>query len=213
MRINEVEKTTGIPKKSIRFYESEGLLSPGRELGNDYRNYGEKEVEMLRRIKLLRQLAVPIDSIRKLQGGSLTLTDCMKAHTRDLRRSMTDLQHISAICQGLAEENITLDGLDTDELGRRMREMEEGGVRFMDPNRDAKRRKMVGPVIAAAIFVVLFGVFLGMILWGNTLEPVPWPLLIVLVLIFVALIVGILLALSQRIREIKKGEEDEALHY
>lgn len=33
MRINEVEKATGVPKKSIRFYEEEGLLTPSREEG------------------------------------------------------------------------------------------------------------------------------------------------------------------------------------
>ena len=30
MKINEVEALVGIPKKNIRFYESEGLLKPER---------------------------------------------------------------------------------------------------------------------------------------------------------------------------------------
>ena len=30
MRINEVERLVGITKRNIRFYEKEGLLSPGR---------------------------------------------------------------------------------------------------------------------------------------------------------------------------------------
>ena len=59
MKINEVEALVGITKKNIRFYEAEGLLTPRRNSENGYRDYGEVEVETLRRIKLLRKLAFP----------------------------------------------------------------------------------------------------------------------------------------------------------
>lgn len=213
MRINEVEKATGVPKKSIRFYESEGLLCPTREVGNDYRTYGEAEVQRLRQIKLLRRLAVPIESIRLLLSGSLTLHACMETHEAALARNITDLSHITALCRGIAEDGGSLPELDTAALERKMLELEQGGIRFMDAKQDTKRKKMVGPIIAAAVFVVLFGVFLGMVLWSASVEPVPLPFLIVMVLLFAAMIVGVLLALSQRIKEIQGGEEDEALHY
>ena len=41
MKINEVEALVGIPKKNIRFYESEGLLKPERS-SNGYRDYSEE---------------------------------------------------------------------------------------------------------------------------------------------------------------------------
>ena len=50
MKINEVEALVGITRKNIRFYEAEGLLSPRRNSQNGYRDYGETEVEVLRRI-------------------------------------------------------------------------------------------------------------------------------------------------------------------
>lgn len=37
MRINEVERRVGVTKKNIRFYEEEGLLKPGRNAENGYR--------------------------------------------------------------------------------------------------------------------------------------------------------------------------------
>ena len=37
MKINEVEAAVGVTKKNIRFYEEEGLITPGREPGNGYR--------------------------------------------------------------------------------------------------------------------------------------------------------------------------------
>ena len=44
----------GITKKNIRFYEAEGLLTPRRNSENGYRDYGEAEVAVLRRIKLMQ---------------------------------------------------------------------------------------------------------------------------------------------------------------
>ena len=46
MKINEVEQLVGVTKRNIRFYEKEGLLSPGRT-DNGYRDYGEEDVEAL----------------------------------------------------------------------------------------------------------------------------------------------------------------------
>ena len=40
MKINEVEALVGITKKNIRFYEEQGLLKPGRNSQNGYREYG-----------------------------------------------------------------------------------------------------------------------------------------------------------------------------
>ena len=65
MKINEVEQLVGVTKRNIRFYEKEGLLSPGRT-DNGYRDYGEADVEALRKIKLLRKLDVPLEEIRKM---------------------------------------------------------------------------------------------------------------------------------------------------
>ena len=50
LKINEVEKAVGITVKNIRFYESQGLLSPRRNNANGYRDYGEEEVAVLQRI-------------------------------------------------------------------------------------------------------------------------------------------------------------------
>ena len=52
MKINEVETLVGITRKNIRFYEAEGLLAPRRNAENGYRDYGEAEVEVLKRIQL-----------------------------------------------------------------------------------------------------------------------------------------------------------------
>ena len=73
MKINEVETRVGITKKNIRFYEEKGLVSPKRDETNGYREYSEEDVMVLQKVKLLRQLSVPIDEILKLEKGYFTL--------------------------------------------------------------------------------------------------------------------------------------------
>ena len=75
MKINEVEAQVGIAKRNIRFYEKEGLLTPARNSENGYRDYGEEDVRTLEKIKLLRKLDVPLEEIRRLQQGLLTLDE------------------------------------------------------------------------------------------------------------------------------------------
>ena len=55
MTIKDVEERTGLPRASVRYYESEGLISPSRG-ENGYRDYSEADVETLLKIKLLREL-------------------------------------------------------------------------------------------------------------------------------------------------------------
>ena len=54
--IEQVATRTGFTKRTLRYYEEVGLLPPtGRTEGN-YRRYSEADVELLERIKNLREL-------------------------------------------------------------------------------------------------------------------------------------------------------------
>ena len=70
MKIKELEALTGIPRATIRYYEMEGLLQPSRE-ENGYREYSEDDREKLLKIKLLRLLSVPLETIRQLETGGI----------------------------------------------------------------------------------------------------------------------------------------------
>ena len=72
MTIKELEKRSGLPRTAIRFYEQQGLITPQRR-ENNYRDYSEEDARTLEKIRLLRQLQLDIDTIRKVQQGTLTL--------------------------------------------------------------------------------------------------------------------------------------------
>ena len=121
MKINEVEQLVGVTKRNIRFYEKEGLLSPGRNADNGYRNYDEADVEALRKIKLLRKLDVPLEEIRQMQLGELTLADGLRRHDVRLERAQKNLGTMRSLCQELARTDEQLPNLDA---GRWLAEVE-----------------------------------------------------------------------------------------
>ena len=75
-----------------------------------------------------------------------------------------------------------------------------------------KSTKGRGPVIVAALGTVVFGSLLWVMLEE---EPIPAVIGIMVVygLLAVAIVVGVLYAMVQRLREIQGGEEDEARKY
>lgn len=213
MKINEVENRVGITKKNIRFYEEQGLIHPERNQENGYRNYSEDDVEVLLKVKLLRKLSIPIEEIRKLETNHLTLSDCMERHLIYLSHEERNLDRIKEICQEIARNGFHMYNLDADRYLQKMKQLEEGGMRFMNiEKKDTKKRKK-GTVIAAVIMTLLMFLLMGLVLWGNTQDPLPIGVLLIILAIPGVVVVGVVLALKQRLKEIEGGEEDEASKY
>ena len=216
MKINEVEQLVGVNKRNIRFYEKEGLLSPGRNKENGYRDYGEADVTVLRQIKLLRKLDVPLEEIRRMQQGALTLTDGLRRHMIQLERQQQNLATMQRLCQELADAGAQLPGLEADDWLGRMERMEQEGTRFVNIRKKDTMARYLGPVIAALVFVGLMGLTIAFLVWACTVDPVDRPplgLLIFLIAAPMVVIVGVVLALIQRIKQIQGGEEDAASQY
>lgn len=215
--INEVEGLVGITKKNIRFYETEGLLAPRRNSDNGYREYNTADVETLQRIKLLRKLGVPISEIRALQSGRLTVADAMRRHQVTLERKEDNLQQARALCARLEGMAPGLDSLDASGLLEEMEQMEKEGTAFMDKQKhDTRRRRYIAPVVVTVGMAVLMGGLIWLFLWGIETDPAgapPLPLLVLFILIPAAVVLGVVIALMQRIREIGEGEEDDARKY
>lgn len=216
MKINEVEALAGITKKNIRFYEEQGLLAPRRNSENGYRDYGEEEVQTLRRIKALRKLGVPIEEIRQMLTGTHTVADGMRRHLISLEREQRNLAQSIALCRELETQDIPVSALDTEDILRRMEEMERGGNLFQNKQVQDVRVKYVAPVIVTVLMVGLMAVCIALMVWAYMLEPAEAPpmwIFAVLIALFASIAIGVILALFQRIQEIGKGEIDDAKRY
>ncbi len=213
MKINEVEHATGIVKKNIRFYEQQGLLSPSRNLENGYRNYSPEDVEILHRIKLLRRLGVPIEDIKKVMGGRLTLEDCLRRQLISINRDQKNLETVRAFCTRILSDGSSFDSLPAPQLLNEMENTEEGGTRFMDIQRKDRQLLKKNAKRAAYIAIAVLILPVAFILWLAGITTIPLPVTLFLIATHLAVIIGILLALKERIREIEGGELDEASKY
>lgn len=216
MKINQVEQLAGITKGNIRFYEKEGLLTPGRNSENGYREYTESDVQWLKKIRLLRMLDVPIEEILKLKSGELTMSDAMSRHMIQLERRRINLAAMGDVCAELRDSQCRLDTLDADEVLKRMERQEQEGTKFMNVKKQDKPARYVAPVVAAVVMLVLMAGVLALIIWGFTTSPEEAPplwLVLILAAVPLIIIVGVLLALVQRLKQIRGGEEDAASQY
>lgn len=215
MKIKYVEEQVGITKKNIRFYEEQGLLSPGRA-DNGYREYGEEDLKRLKQIKFLRKLYVPIEEIKAVSSGDLSLDVCLQRQLYEFEQKKNNLEELQKFTNELltSSSGITLDELDVDLCLDKISAMEREGHMFMDVNvTDIHRKKTMGSVIGAAAMILLLFIFGTLIWWGNMEDPLPIPVFVIFIGIPVVIGIFVLVVLIQRIREIRGGEEDEASKY
>jgi DNA-binding transcriptional MerR regulator len=66
MIIRELAQQTGVPAKTIRYYESIGLLPRPNRAKNNYRQYRPLDVERVRFIASARSLGLSLDDIAEI---------------------------------------------------------------------------------------------------------------------------------------------------
>ncbi|MEU8460039.1 MerR family transcriptional regulator [Streptomyces sp. NPDC029003] len=71
MRIGELAKRAGTSTRTLRYYESRGLLA-ARRTGNGYRDYDEDDLRLLRQIRTLQDFGFDLEETRPF-------VDCLRA--------------------------------------------------------------------------------------------------------------------------------------
>lgn len=98
--IGEAASRSGMPPKTIRFYEEIGLIGPAQRFANRYRAYTGKDVHTLRFIHRARSLGFPLKDIRAL----LSLYRNHRRASRDVKRLA--LRHVAEMDHKIAELTI-----------------------------------------------------------------------------------------------------------
>ena len=82
---------------------------------------------------------------------------------------------------------------------------------------DTKNNKKRGTIIAASVVIGMLGIILAALIFPMVTENVGvLPAVLILVVyggLLVAMIVGVIAALRQRLKEIESGEEEDAKQY
>ncbi|MEV7557065.1 MerR family transcriptional regulator [Streptomyces sp. NPDC048331] len=71
MRIGELAERAGTSTRTLRYYESRGLL-PARRSDNGYRTYDEDDLRLLRQIRILQDFGFELEETRPF-------VDCLRA--------------------------------------------------------------------------------------------------------------------------------------
>ena len=213
MFINEVEHMIGLSKKSIRYYEESGLLSPKRSGDNGYRIYNDDDIKKLRLIKFLRELNVSIKELKDLDSGELSLIDCMKDRVEKIQLEEAKYKKIRDMCNDIINCNYSYDEIEVDKYFTDINVLNKEGFTMRDVKTDRKRKKLEC-IFSSAIFGLFFVFFICLFTYLQmTEEQMPWALYWFMICLFVLPIIGIIYNLIGRIREINGGEEDEASKY
>ena len=96
MNIGQAAKQSGLPTKTVRYYEDIGLVKPARR-ANGFRDYGARDVHELRFIARARGLGFSVEECRHL----LSLYRDEGRASADVREAATD--HIAAIRRKIEE--------------------------------------------------------------------------------------------------------------
>lgn len=213
MKIKQVEELVGITRKNIRFYEEQGLLNVERA-ENGYREYHTADIARLQEIKLFRKMDISIEEMRALFEKRKSLQFCLEQHLRELERRREGLVKMQEMCERLIAEHQSLDTLNAENCLEEIEQMEKEGAKFMNVNKtDVHNKKRKGAIIGAAVMTLLMLLTIIIIFWANIQDPIPTGLFLLLEGIPIVIIVGTLIALAGRMKEIEGGEEDEASKY
>ncbi len=214
MFINEVKHIVGLSKKSIRYYEENGLLTPKRNRQNDYRIYDENDIKKLKLIKFLRELDVPIRDLKLLQERKITLRDCMEERIKKITEQEQNYQKIKNMCIDISNSNTSFEEIDIENYFKTMNVLNKEGF-TMRNLKSNKSKKISGALISSFIFGSFFLFLISVVSYFQFTESdkIPWLIYVFLIFLFSFPLVGIIINLVARIKEINGGEEDEASKY
>lgn len=113
MKIKEVEQLTGLTAKTIRFYESEKLISVDRS-DNIYRDYDDETVRQLLEIKLYRKFDIGISDLMLWKTGKLKITDLLADCLSSYENVEKSIESKKELCKAILIKART--GLEIDSL-------------------------------------------------------------------------------------------------
>ena len=119
MTIKEIEELTGLPRANVRYYESEGLITPERK-GNGYRVYSESDAQTLQKIKLLRCLDISIEELKTIQSGEHSVEEALQRSLVVQQNKKDQIGRAMEITKRMIAERVSYETLDAAQYLRQL---------------------------------------------------------------------------------------------
>ena len=111
MNIGIVAKQSGVAAKTIRYYESVGLLPKPNRSASGYRQYGSNDIQVLRFIQRARSLGFAVRDVEDLlelwrnqERASADVKALANRHIKEIDFRMHQLQEMRDSLSGLIEQ-------------------------------------------------------------------------------------------------------------
>lgn len=157
--IKEAEKLTGLTAKSIRLYESKGLITVERNEENDYRNYTQENINQLKQIKVYRYFDFSIEEIKEL------LNDTDEKIAEKIQQKMEKYEDET---EDISSKRDWLNALSKD-LSKGKLELEEYAdtIEFLEGEEMSELRKLIDDLSVPSLTQTIIStlVFCGPIGW------------------------------------------------
>lgn len=138
MNIKRAEELSGVSRQNIRYYEREGLLHPDRNAENDYREYSEEHILILKQIRAMRMLDMPLEQIKLVLNGSISPSESATAQRQKLLERQTQLSAAIRFCEEWAVIH-NLNDVNVDAVLNRMEQPENERSLFQKWQDDYRR--------------------------------------------------------------------------
>ena len=110
MNIGQAARRSGVPAKTIRYYETIGLIDRAERSDGNYRVYGSSDVETLRFIQRARSLGFSVSEVAELLAlwrdrsrSSARVKALAQRHLTDMDRKIAELRSMRATLERLVE--------------------------------------------------------------------------------------------------------------
>lgn len=117
--IGEFAQKSGVSIRTLRYYDSIGLLTPDRYTDGGHRLYGVPDLHRLQQIQALKFLRFSLKEIKEIMDNSVieesSLTDSLqrqqevfKAKQKEINRILASLSHLNAMIAGQNQVDVSI---------------------------------------------------------------------------------------------------------
>lgn len=111
MRIGEVAAEIGLEPSAIRYYETNDIVPQPDRTRSGYRDYDGTDVELLRFVRRLRTLELPLDDIREIvalrtsgEAPCSTVREAIAREADNIEKRIEDLTRLQMELSALQKE-------------------------------------------------------------------------------------------------------------
>lgn len=103
--VKDLARLTGLTPRTLRYYDSIGLLRPRRGRENGYRLYGPEEADRLQQILLYRDMGMPLEEIKNLlDAPGFHREAALREHLQRLRERRREVDALIRTVQNTLSE-------------------------------------------------------------------------------------------------------------